>query len=523
MTDKHNLREVRAIHSVEQFYESDETLESFQTKFPYFNTRAEGEDALREVVALTTDGFMVKRQNEWCGYTYEQKSFDELKKLFFAYIEVKDNEHSKKTKRWYPWQSLGDGDFHRRMARFTSISLMSERSGVLSLFKPPMLVSDDEYQPERVKTLISFLESRVLDPKALHEELSTHAYRFRHPDARFAKVFIHYATTGGTGKTFLMNLFGMLYQGFCFTGKEADAKDRFNSWMGQTLLVGFEELENDNFRNKWFETFIKQSTSTSGSVRAMYRETTGTTQFRFILMLNTNQPDLYGMVRADDALKSRLVIVPFKEERLPESEWVRVLASVGLRNPLSDYCEEHRTFAGSFYRYLLEDYENPFVPMSQYSPQRYFSPEKDAFLLKALEAANSTPSSFFLDLVKMPKDPYSGGWAGWNPRNPTAVLRVRTGSRGEYKGKTYYYCWVREFEAAFRTYQGDSAHKFSVATVKKMLCDIDLGDGVKWSAQTIDNQRCLSVEKQHWDKWRAENLPPALEGGEEGEEGEEEA
>ena len=91
MTDKHNLREVRLIHSLEQFYESDETLESFQTKFPYFNTRAEGEDALREVVALTTDGFMVKRQNEWCGYTYEQKSFDELKKLFFASIEVKDN------------------------------------------------------------------------------------------------------------------------------------------------------------------------------------------------------------------------------------------------------------------------------------------------------------------------------------------------------------------------------------------------------------------------------------------------
>ena len=60
------------------FYSSKETLESFQRRFPYFKTRTEGEDALCEVVALTTEGFMVKRKNDWCGYTYEEKSFDEL-------------------------------------------------------------------------------------------------------------------------------------------------------------------------------------------------------------------------------------------------------------------------------------------------------------------------------------------------------------------------------------------------------------------------------------------------------------
>ena len=41
---------------------------------------------------------------------------------------------------------------------------------------------------DKVQRFIKFFEDRVENPQALHDELTAHAYRFRHIDARMGMV-----------------------------------------------------------------------------------------------------------------------------------------------------------------------------------------------------------------------------------------------------------------------------------------------------------------------------------------------
>jgi hypothetical protein len=86
-----------------------------------------------------------------------------------------------------------------KLAYYAGFEMYSAYPKVLSLYHPPT-ASIIEGWAER---FIAFMESRVANPEALHEELSAHAYRIRHPDAFIVKCFIHYCDTGDTGNSLL--------------------------------------------------------------------------------------------------------------------------------------------------------------------------------------------------------------------------------------------------------------------------------------------------------------------------------
>ena len=64
---------------------------------------------------------------------------------------------------------------------------------------------------------------------------------------------------------------------------------------------------------------LKQLTTKKASARGMYKETKSARNWA-IFGMNTNQEDLYGLARADDATLQRLVILDFKENAYTREE-----------------------------------------------------------------------------------------------------------------------------------------------------------------------------------------------------------
>ena len=489
------------------FLSSDFTFETWYKKVQWYRTAEEAEKELSLCVAQVTNPtmFVFKMANQWTGFTYELLLPDEARKKM-ALANRRDWGRS----GWTAWGAMTDASgFRRHMAMFERTELMSSNPLALSFFRP-VRIKDEEYCPARVKEFLDFIETRVLDPRAWQEELASHAYRFRHPDARMVKVFIHFSVTGGTGKTFLMHLFGGLYQGkLAFVGaNEQTAQDKYNAWQADTLLAGFEELENSNYKNKWFETYLKQATSGKGPIRDMYKAPQNA-RFRFMLMLNSNQPDLYGMVRGKEpALWSRFVILPFKEEKLDDAVWDAVRKKAGIEdNDIDNYSEGKRIFLGSLYRYLKDEYQLP----EGFVPERYYSPARDEFIRHAQEAVDEDMVRFFSELgLKDEDDPY-----GLCRTSPYDILKMHIPRKGPYDGQHFYYCHTDDFDKAVSSFQRDTpdARKFNVKTVREKLLNLVWEGEPLWVHRKAPDKHhwALYVESSKWKKWCDSKRPLSLE------------
>jgi hypothetical protein len=111
----------------------------------------------------------------------------------------------------------------------------------------------------------------------------------------------------------------------------------------------------------------------------MYRETEDKRHWA-ILGMNTNKPDLYGMLRGDEALLSRFVIIHFKP--IPTSfDW-----QIHVNKYLKDPC-----FGYSLKKYLEEDYEIP----EDFTIDRCYGGDKKEFITNALKEHRTSADEWF--------------------------------------------------------------------------------------------------------------------------------
>ena len=353
------------------FSDINYSLNQYLEECMNFTNVAEHEQALRKALALTLDGFLVKIRDGKSFY-YKEMSYQDLANgpLKF-YVKFSKQVYKPAV------DSLQRASFRALLNFYDKTDLMTANPKVLSLYRPP---AETQYHPELVERFIKFYcDERIENPEAFHEELRAHAYRFRHPDTQIGKVFIHFSTEPDTGKSLLTKVIDQLYPNLSMIGSQSrEVKSDYAGWMTQYLNLSFEELENGEYRNKFFETFLKQTTSGKTSCRRMFKETYQST-YKCIVSMNTNSKDLYGLIRADDATLSRLVILRFKPKP-SEDYWKDAL-------PVDPFTPE---FAWSLYKYLSTEYPVP----DDWNPLRYWSKDRDDLIQKLLEQANTAPKRF---------------------------------------------------------------------------------------------------------------------------------
>ena len=191
------------------------TLTDYLEQEPRFTTIEQHEQALRQCIARTVRGFIVKYR-ERASFRYEILNGTQLASIlsfFMPYTKTTPAHTSsagraiaaKTTEaRYNPYKdSLTNARYQVQLAFFGETALISADPHVLSLYVPPT----GPYDRNIIVRFIQFMESRVNNPQALHEELSAHAFRSRNPDIFIRKVFIHYSAQGNSGKTFFANTF----------------------------------------------------------------------------------------------------------------------------------------------------------------------------------------------------------------------------------------------------------------------------------------------------------------------------
>ena len=161
--------------------------------------------------------------------------------------------------------------------------------------------------------------------------------------------------------------------------------------MTEQLNLNFEELEQTRTRDRDFHAFIKRATSGKTAGTAKY-ENTKAAEYRAIISANTNDPTLYGLIDADQATKSRLVILDFNPTPSGE-EWGDIKNLLGL-NPNGGGMA---ALGAALYQYLLKDYVNPFCEeLTKWQPERYNGKDKDEIIAR-LQHENNTPAVRFMD------------------------------------------------------------------------------------------------------------------------------
>lgn len=380
--------------SCDTFDTEDYTLNDYKAEAGRLRLIASHEQRLRRCVALTVSGYIVRLRDD-AGYYYKEVTAKELETEYLKIWRLIDGRRYKPAV-----DSLQNAEYQGTLQFYDRIELFSNNPRVLSLYVPP---SADVYRKDWVETFIHFFEyGRVFNRQSFHEELSAHAYRFRHPSASINKFFVHFSPTGNTGKTLLACVLGSLYPRLSVIGiKSHETKSDYAGWMNQYLNLSFEELDNEEYRNKFFETFLKQSVSDSPtSCRRLYKETVQR-EFKSIVSMNTNSTDLYGMIRADSATIQRMVVLHFKPAPFQDDEnsnylyWSRFLKRVGLNKTDPQSAQNKNIFAYSLYRYLREEYVNPFCPdLEKWNPDRYSGEDKYKIIADLHDQSKTAPNRF---------------------------------------------------------------------------------------------------------------------------------
>ena len=397
--------------NINTFTESTTTIGDYIDKGRYITDISKHCEMLKACIAISQRGYIIK-ESYGSSFRYRDINVSDLRSILNFSVKVKVtkkkiNKETNKVEKYTmleafkPLKEIQTGDVRAQLTYYNRTDLFTDEEGVLSRYVPPQGEANDEL----AERFIKFFENRVYNPEALHDMLSAHAVRLRHPKVKIEKAFILYSPPpGNTGKTFLSSAIGMIYPELSILGaRDVDAKSQFNSMMYDYLNVGFEELQNDNYRNQFFEVFLKQTTNRQGLVRRMYRESESA-EIRAIVSLNTNSNDLYGLVRADDAVISRLCILSFKPAPT-NTEWERFKREIGLDERMPDYHKTKLEFAAALYHYLKYTYKNPYLPnMEAYSPVRYNGTDKD-MIIKELLQNSERLSNRFIKRLTIADDP----------------------------------------------------------------------------------------------------------------------
>lgn len=366
-----------------EFVDNNYTLNEYRddlNKLIYYESHL---NALKKCVAVLLDGYIIKtRCDNGIAYTCIKRS----KTLDYFGFKI-NYKIGKKYEEKTCLKFIKD--IEQDLIRFDGVKIMSSNPRCLSKYRPPTGVYL-EGVPEKI---ISFFETRIYNPTALHEELSSHVYRLRHPNTFIEKCFVYYSPNyGNCGKSLLAGILGLMYPGFSNVAvQQQQLTSRFTGWAHDLLMLHVEELQNSNYRNHDFETIIKQLTTKNGSGERKGVDTQAA-EHHSIIGFNTNQKDLYGLIRADEATISRLVILYFK----PKDEsvnWNELKTAIGLNDKT---CTEQDALnlGYSMYVYLKTKYDIK----HSFSPCRYYEQEKYDLINKLRNENKNSIDSWLCEL-----------------------------------------------------------------------------------------------------------------------------
>ena len=454
----------------DDFINSSYTTNDYKRNNASFKTIDEHIAALMKCVANDTNGgyFVRKYDAESNTVHYEHLSLRGLRECFDdlkVNIELSDDEkqklrEQKKAIKEFKTYSLVNllttNTYKDRLTYFDGSAILSDNPRVLQLFIPPM----GEYDRSLIIDFIEFMKSRVVNEKPLIEELASHAYRFRHKSAFIEKFFIHYeGGEGNTGKSFFNACLGSMYRNYANIAAtpEQVVSDMFNAWQKNLLMLHMEEVQNENYRNKNMERVIKRLTTLESSGRGMYKETEGSKN-KAIVGFNTNQPDLYGLVRADKATLSRLVIIEFKEYD-NSFDW----------DDMKNKYINDPNFAYSLYKYLLEEFEIP----SSFKTYRYHSDEKDDFIKKACHKSKNNVESWLEEA------------------NENELFAKQTWGSIEY-----YWCKTTYIVSSYKEYCRNNSEKFSFKRDNFISQLLSMG----FEEKTVKGTRMLRIQSNKFEE-----------------------
>ena len=201
------------------FETSTRTVDEYKRSITEDMTFEEHAQWLLETIAESTCGFIVRRERRSSFYYQEidDRTFSKMlnKKLtVYKKVTTLDSKGCTVTKET-PYVKhivdlVNDPSLGVKLMYYDGMELYSADPHILSRYVPPQIPSDSSVDELAIK-VIDFMRSRVKNPRAFDEEISSHAYRLRYPETFIEKCFVHYSKEGSTGKSFLAGLLSMMY------------------------------------------------------------------------------------------------------------------------------------------------------------------------------------------------------------------------------------------------------------------------------------------------------------------------
>lgn len=422
--------------SSEKFVNDKYNLNTFLHDVGYITSQKELFEKLNRFIAFCGNGrYIIKMRSDANNDQYTKKENEiiefnliksaELKELI-GKIEVslptteeekqkmrKDKKKVRDTKKVKIMYLLQDSAFYKYFHIYDGISLLSESKDILQLYVPP----SGKYDEKLILDWLEFMSSLIESKEAFNEFLDSHAYRFRHPSEFIEKFFINYGS-GNNGKSYLTACISKMYPNVSNGGVNLKqiTSDMFNSWMTRNLFLWMEEVEDETYKTKDLQKNVKLMTTKQASSRGMYLEVKSARNWA-ICGMNTNNEDLYGLIRGDKALKERLVIMKFNEgnaEKYGGKKGFETKCKSFINNP---------NFAFSLYHYLKEVREIN----ERFSPVRYEGKDKLEFIEKAQMKRKNSVEEWVTDLMN------EGGFKKSIVRKVPYMFIIESDANGAYK------------------------------------------------------------------------------------------
>ena len=199
------------------FETSTKTVDEYKERLSPDMTAQEHAMWLMETVAMTTEGYIVRRRRGENGCYLQETSEMNLKKILNFVIAL-ENEvittkgttttTTKQIKKYNIMSLITDITLRPEMKFYDGMELFTTDPHKLSRYIPP---THPDIDTSRAKNWIEFLRTLVHNPRAFDEEISSHAFRLRYSETFIEKCFVHHSKKGNTGKSTLAWTLSLLY------------------------------------------------------------------------------------------------------------------------------------------------------------------------------------------------------------------------------------------------------------------------------------------------------------------------
>ena len=281
---------------------------------------------------------------------------------------------------------LSNADVCSKFKRYESAAVIGDDTRIFSLYRPPSpqdSYGNIVYNQELVDCFLKLIDDQLYDDcakESFQHFLNINAYLLQ--QRKKANVFfVKYSATGETGKNYIDNAFSKMYGLFALTGiTEQQLTEKHNGGMANLLYRSYDEFGCDNYTNKKIDNIVKRYTNDKMAVRAMNADTVQANDYA-IDVLNTNDSSLYGMLRGDKALLSRLCIIRMKERTMQQSPYYKDVGVI-----------DDESFGYSLYCYLMNIDLTEFIEQHKYS--RYDIDKTNMIVAELREVQKSTLDNF---------------------------------------------------------------------------------------------------------------------------------